>query len=110
MVEMDPTFILNRAFVKVNAVGSSTALVAIRNRRSISIANLGDSGFILIRFRNNEAYAAARSKEQQHSFNIPYQLSILPGEKEFQLLKKKGRLEELKKLKQALRPMDNNMC
>ena len=72
MVEMDPTFILNRAFVKVNAVGSSTALVAIRNRRSISIANLGDSGFILIRFRNNEAYAASRSKEQQHSFNIPY--------------------------------------
>jgi hypothetical protein len=50
-----------------------------------------------------------RSSEQQHSFNIPFQLTILPGEKELELLKKKGRLEELKKLKQILKPMDNNM-
>lgn len=107
---MDPTYILNKGFTKVTAVGSSTALVAIRNQKSINIANLGDSGFILIRFRNGEAYSANRSQEQQHSFNIPFQLSILPGEKEFQILKKKGRIEELKKLRQALRPIDNNMC
>jgi hypothetical protein len=47
-------------------------MVAIRNQKEISIANLGDSGFLLIRFRNGEAYTAAKSKEQQHSFNIPY--------------------------------------
>jgi hypothetical protein len=75
----------------------------------LSIANLGDSGFILIRFRDGTAFQAMRSSEQQHSFNIPFQLTILPGEKELELLKKKGRLEELKKLKQILKPMDNNM-
>jgi serine/threonine protein phosphatase PrpC len=48
----------------VTAVGSSTACVAIRNNKEMSIANLGDSGFVLIRFRNGEAYTAARSKEQ----------------------------------------------
>jgi hypothetical protein len=30
-ISIDPTFILNKAFQKVTAVGSSTALVAIRN-------------------------------------------------------------------------------
>ena len=62
-------------------------MVGIRNGKEVNIANLGDSGFVLIRFRNGEAYTAARSKEQQHSFNIPYQLSILPGQKELDLLK-----------------------
>ena len=52
MVSIDPTYILNKGFKKVTAVGSSTALVAIRNQKSIHIANLGDSGFILIRFRD----------------------------------------------------------
>jgi hypothetical protein len=29
----------------------------------MEFANLGDSGFILIRFRNGEAFAALKSKE-----------------------------------------------
>ena len=49
---IDPTFILNKAFQRVTAVGSSTALVAIRNQKTLYLANLGDSGFILIRFRD----------------------------------------------------------
>ena len=108
-VIIDPTFILNKAFQKVTEVGSSTAMVAIRNQKTLYFANLGDSGFILIRFRDGTAFQAMRSTEQQHSFNIPYQLSILPGDKELEILKKKGRLEELKKLKHVLRSMDNNM-
>lgn len=63
-ISIDPTYILNKGFSKVTAVGSSTALVAIRNQKSISIANLGDSGFIIIRFRDGQAYAARRSNEQ----------------------------------------------
>lgn len=77
-ITLHPIFILERAFSRVSSVGSATAMVAIRNQKDISISNLGDSGFLLIRFRNGEAYVAARSKEQQHSFNIPYQLTILP--------------------------------
>lgn len=71
------------------------------------MANLGDSGFVLIRFKNGEAFTYARSKEQQHSFNIPYQLSILPGQKDLEILKQKGRIEEIKKLKSVLRKKDN---
>lgn len=63
-VTLHPIYILSQAFAKVSDVGSATALVAIRNQKEISIANLGDSGFLLIRFRNGEAYTAARSKEQ----------------------------------------------
>ena len=63
-VILHPIYILQQAFSKVTDVGSATALVAIRNQKEISIANLGDSGFLLIRFRNGEAYTAARSKEQ----------------------------------------------
>eukprot|EP00347_Sterkiella_histriomuscorum_P016864 403351556 len=107
---LHPIYILEKAFHKVQAVGSSTALVGIRNQKEINIANLGDSGFVLIRFRNGEAYTAARSKEQQHSFNIPYQLSILPGPKELENLRLRGRIEELKKLKAILRRRDNMMC
>ncbi len=107
---LHPIYILEQAFKKVTAVGSSTAMVAIRNQKDIHIANLGDSGFVLIRFRNGEAYTAARSKEQQHSFNIPYQISILPGPNELELLKQRGRIEELKKLKAILRRKDNMMC
>jgi serine/threonine protein phosphatase PrpC len=62
-ITLHPTYILDKAFSKVDAVGSSTAMVAIRNQRTLHVANLGDSGFILIRFRNNEAYAALKSRE-----------------------------------------------
>ena len=108
-VTVYPIFILSQSFAKVTAVGSSTAMVAIRNQKMLHLANLGDSGFVLIRFRNGEAYTAARSKEQQHSFNIPYQIAILPGPKEIEQLKAKGRIEEVKKLKQILKRSDS-MC
>lgn len=62
-VILHPIYILGQAFHKVSAVGSSTAMVGIRNQNEMNIANLGDSGFVLIRFRNGEAYTAARSKE-----------------------------------------------
>ena len=84
-------------------------MVAIRNQKDICIANLGDSGFILIRFKNGEAYTFARSKEQQHSFNIPYQLTILPGQKEIEQLRIKGKIDEVKSLKKVLKNK-NNLC
>ena len=64
---------------------------------------------MIVRFRNGEAYAAARSKEQQHSFNIPFQLAILPGKSELELLEKSGLTEELKKVKAVL-GNKGNMC
>jgi hypothetical protein len=51
--------------------------------------NLGDSGFILIRFDtlNNDPYVLIRSKEQTHGFNTPYQLTRLPSQKDVTTLR-----------------------
>ena len=67
--------------------------------------NLGDSGFILIRFdtSNNEPYILIRSKEQTHGFNTPFQLTRLPSQKEVQSLKNQNRLKELENLKKAMK-------
>lgn len=57
-------FVLDKAFSQVNSVGSATAMVAILNGKNLSIANLGDSGFMIIRFKNGEAFTFSKSKEQ----------------------------------------------
>lgn len=62
-MEIFPTFILSKAFKRVNAVGSATALIAILNKKELNIANIGDSGFILIRFKNGEPFCPYKSKE-----------------------------------------------
>jgi len=58
-----PTYILERAFKKVMAVGSATAMIAILNKNELSVANMGDSGFIVIRYKNGESYCPYKSKE-----------------------------------------------
>jgi protein phosphatase PTC7 len=62
---------------KNGLIGSSTACVIVFHRESHSVhaANLGDSGFIII--RNNKI--VHRSLEQQHYFNSPFQLAIHPS-------------------------------
>jgi protein phosphatase PTC7 len=57
-------------------LGSSTACVLILNRENSTVytANIGDSGFILVR----SGEIVHRSAEQQHYFNTPFQLSLPP--------------------------------
>lgn len=57
-------------------IGSSTACVLILNRENSTVytANIGDSGFIVVR----EGQIIHRSEEQQHYFNTPFQLSMPP--------------------------------
>ncbi|XP_005102660.1 protein phosphatase PTC7 homolog [Aplysia californica] len=61
---------------KVPTIGSSTACIVSlhREERTIYAANLGDSGFLLIR----DGEVVHRSIEQQHYFNTPYQLAVAP--------------------------------
>lgn len=66
------------AFNNVSAVGSATALIGILNNNELSLSNVGDCGFLLIRFKYGEPYTPQKSKEQQHAFNIPYKLFNLP--------------------------------
>lgn len=55
--------------------GGSTACVAIaRSNGILDTANLGDSGYVQIRL--NTIHSC--SEPQVHSFNTPYQLSIIP--------------------------------
>ena len=65
-------------------LGSSTAcIVALHKEKSIlHTANLGDSGFVVI--RNNTI--VHRSQEQQHYFNSPFQLAIHPEMKDQRLI------------------------
>ena len=55
-------------------VGSSTACVCVFNRESrhLHSANLGDSGFVVI--RNNKI--VHRSRETLHYFNAPYEKNL----------------------------------
>lgn len=65
-------------------IGSSTAcMVALHKEKSIlHTANLGDSGFVVIR-KNAIVH---RSEEQQHYFNSPFQLAIHPTIKDSRLI------------------------
>ena len=65
-------------------IGSSTAcMVALHKEKSIlHTANLGDSGFVVIR----KNIIVHRSQEQQHYFNSPFQLAIHPAIKDQRLI------------------------
>ncbi|EQB77371.1 T-cell activation protein phosphatase 2C-like protein [Camelus ferus] len=74
-------------FVPSNPIGilttsycSSTACIVVLDRTShrLHTANLGDSGFLVVR----GGEVVHRSDEQQHYFNTPFQLSIAPPEAE----------------------------
>lgn len=55
--------------------GGSTAIVGLlHDGGTLEVANLGDSGYILIRL--NGVHAC--SEPQTHAFNTPYQLSVVP--------------------------------
>ncbi|KAK3372470.1 phosphatase 2C-like domain-containing protein [Podospora didyma] len=55
--------------------GGSTAIVGLLNEQgTLEVANLGDSGFILLRLNG----VHASSEPQTHAFNTPYQLSVVP--------------------------------
>lgn len=59
--------------------GASTVSVLHIAGAAVGVANLGDSGFMLLRREATDDFrVVARSKEQTHRFNLPYQLTRLP--------------------------------
>jgi len=80
-VSDQPAELLKMGFLEMQEakrpiIGSSTACVAIFNHADSKLytANIGDSGFLV--FRGGRV--VHRSHEQQHYFNIPFQLSLPP--------------------------------
>ena len=80
--EQAPTTILDQGYKALlerkddTLIGSSTACILLFNRKSnvLYSANLGDSGFAIIR----ENQIVHRSFEQQHYFNCPFQITVIP--------------------------------
>ncbi|KAG5502943.1 hypothetical protein JKF63_04716 [Porcisia hertigi] len=82
--EGDPEKILDAAYTKVVKdgvvkVGSSTACVATLRKENdgshtLDVANLGDSGVMVVRNRKLHF----RVHEKVHGFNAPFQLAVLP--------------------------------
>lgn len=64
-------------------VGSSTACIVTLKDGELNSANLGDSGFMLIRMTSNNMKDIQyyKTKEQQFSFNFPYQLGARSSNK-----------------------------
>jgi len=70
--------VLQICFNLTLCVGSCTACVVALHREESAIytANLGDSGFRVIR----AGKIVHRSQEQQHYFNTPFQLAVAPSD------------------------------
>lgn len=68
--KVNPKRVLQKAYDNTSAKGSSTACIVTLSWNKLIAANVGDSGFLVIR----KGYAVFRSTTQQRSFNCPYQL------------------------------------
>eukprot|EP00435_Cladocopium_sp_Y103_P013576 s1320_g3.t1 len=60
------------------AYGASTVAVLCQQGNSLGVANLGDSGFMVLRKGPHGMFIVIKSEEQQHHWNCPYQLTRLP--------------------------------
>eukprot|EP00930_Biecheleria_cincta_P041705 TRINITY_DN2862_c0_g2_i1.p1 TRINITY_DN2862_c0_g2~~TRINITY_DN2862_c0_g2_i1.p1 ORF type:complete len:582 (+),score=75.98 TRINITY_DN2862_c0_g2_i1:128-1873(+) len=92
-----PLDALEQGFRGTKSFGSSTALVASLNGRSghLGVANIGDSALLLLRHQEVHSTVglrcAGRTREQQHAFNCPFQLSLLPTPADFPELVRQGK-------------------
>ncbi|KAJ4824854.1 hypothetical protein Tsubulata_025220 [Turnera subulata] len=66
----DPVEVLNKAVVVTQSPGSSAALVAHFDGQVFHVANIGDSGFVIIR----DGYIIKRSAPMHHEFHFPLQI------------------------------------
>jgi len=64
----------------VQSYGAATISVLALEGSTCGVANLGDSGFMLLRKGPHGMTIVERSKEQVHSWNTPFQLTRLPRE------------------------------
>ncbi len=70
---VDPLEVLTKAHALAKERGSATVCVAAFTDRKMRAANIGDSGFVVVR-GDKVAY---KSEPQQHGFNFPFQIG--PG-------------------------------
>lgn len=66
------------AEARAEGYGSSTVVILVLEGQHIGVANLGDSGFMVLRRGPNGMAVVHECPEQQHGWNFPYQLTRLP--------------------------------
>eukprot|EP00931_Biecheleriopsis_adriatica_P094542 TRINITY_DN6817_c0_g1_i1.p1 TRINITY_DN6817_c0_g1~~TRINITY_DN6817_c0_g1_i1.p1 ORF type:complete len:539 (-),score=74.46 TRINITY_DN6817_c0_g1_i1:20-1636(-) len=87
---------LAQGYRTTKSFGSSTAIVAALQRSGqLGVANVGDSALLLLRRKELDSTdslrCVGRTREQQHTFNCPYQLSLLPTPNDFPNLIQQGK-------------------
>eukprot|EP00930_Biecheleria_cincta_P083894 TRINITY_DN7339_c0_g1_i1.p1 TRINITY_DN7339_c0_g1~~TRINITY_DN7339_c0_g1_i1.p1 ORF type:complete len:465 (-),score=92.43 TRINITY_DN7339_c0_g1_i1:202-1596(-) len=99
---------LRHAFNRATSIGSSTALVASLSSKQglLGVANVGDSSLLHLRRHRKSSLPSvdcvARTREQQHSFNCPYQLCCLPTEADFPRLIEEGKHTLVRAVKKSV--------
>lgn len=99
---INPMDVLTKAYNHSTAIGSSTATIVILNKNFIEAVNLGDSGYVCFTQKNGDYFINGMSKEQQHEFNVPFQLAKLPSLEQLDQLEKEKKLKEGKLLRSQL--------
>lgn len=96
----------HEAMKRTKSFGSSTFLLGYCKNSNLHTVSLGDSGFIVLRLREySRNYTVVyRSKEQQHSFNCPYQLARLPEPRDYDILAENGLGTLISLLRRIKRP------
>lgn len=72
--ETNPRAIMRYAFDHSTAIGTSTCCVISIEKNVLKAANLGDSGFMVLRPTASGFSFIMQTEEQQHSFNVPHQI------------------------------------
>jgi protein phosphatase PTC7 len=91
-IEQKALNVLTEGYNFVSAFGSSTACVGVLDSvgEKIGVANIGDSGFLHYRKQfitgGMSMTCVMKTREQQHAFNMPYQLSRLPKPEHYEEL------------------------
>jgi protein phosphatase PTC7 len=73
---LEPLRVLLTAHAATRVPGSSTALILLLRGSTLHAANLGDSGFMILR----GGRILFKSQAQTHSFNFPYQIGMGPSD------------------------------
>eukprot|EP01066_Platyproteum_vivax_P017829 Platyproteum_vivax@DN7440_c0_g4_i1.p1 len=86
---------------------STCTVMCIDGGRRMLVANIGDSGLILMRRGlHGNLIVVSRTTEQQHSFNCPFQLSNYPSAETIERMP--NQTDGLKRLAQLLKAHKNN--
>eukprot|EP00922_Rhytidocystis_sp_ex-Travisia-forbesii_P004665 GHVS01006871.1.p1 GENE.GHVS01006871.1~~GHVS01006871.1.p1 ORF type:complete len:1183 (-),score=193.29 GHVS01006871.1:586-4134(-) len=102
--------LLSEGFRNARSFGSCTGLVACLDEDGshLGVANLGDSALIVLRRQKVFTMSCVyRTREQQHQFNCPFQLSRLPEPSQFADLLAQGKERLVRVLQNnAMMPQD----